>query len=247
MSGTCSWPIDRACLPPVDENDEVAVAKQQAAADLAVSIMWSLSGRQFGVCPVLARPCPSPCLIAGHGSWLGGPGWYPVWSGDTGWRNVSCGCDTVNCSAVGPSVVHLPGPVVEINEVTIDGAVLDPSNYALEAGRLYRRNGAHWPRQDLLSPLGEVGTWSVDYDQGIPVPAGVGVLVGILTLEFLNACSGGKCRLPRRVTSVTRNGVSYQMVDPTDIYAAGKTGLSEVDLWLSSVNPYKLLAAPTVR
>lgn len=81
----------------------------------------------------------------------------------------------------------------------------------------------------------------------MPVPPGVGVLVGLLTKEFLAACSGGKYRLPRRVQAMTRNGVSYQMVDPQDIYASGKTGLAEVDIWLAAVNPTALQQRPTVR
>lgn len=82
---------------------------------------------------------------------------------------------------------------------------------------------------------------------GTPVPGGVGVLVGTLAKEFLDACSGGKCRLPRRVQQVSRQGVSYQMVDPTDIYRSGLTGIPEIDIWLSSVNPNRLMAPPRVR
>jgi hypothetical protein len=40
--------------------------------------------------------------------------------------------------------------------------------------------------------------------------------------------------------------VSYQVYNPQQIYADGKTGLSEVDLWLATVNPNHLMAAPSV-
>lgn len=239
----CDWEVDRTCLP-VAESDPDKI-KQQAAEDLAVSVLWALSGRQFGVCPVIARPCPTPC-IAYDTNWFSGPGWYPIW--DQGnWRNVTCGCTGSNCVASGPGVVHLAGPVQSVTEVTIGGVVLDESSYSLEGGLLYRANGGVWPDQNLARPLDEPGTWSVTYEKGIPVPPGVATLAGLLTLEFINACSGGKCRLPRRVQSMTRSGVSYQMVDPTDIYNSGKTGIPEIDIWLAAVNPNRLQQRSRVR
>lgn len=208
-----------------------------------MSVLWALSGRQFGQCPVIARPCPSPCPST-SGVTLG-PGRFPVFS-DGRWLDTNCRCYGA-CETSGPTVVHLPGPVGEVLSVTVGGITLDTAAYQLEGDRLYRTDGAQWPRQDLLQPLGGDATWSVTYTRGVPVPAGVGVLVGVLTKEFLDACGGGKCRLPRRVQSVSRAGVSYQMVDPTDIYAAGKTGLAEIDIWLAAVNPTALQQRPAVR
>lgn len=230
---SCAWPVDRSCLPYAES--DIDKIKQQNAEDLAVAVLWALSGRQFGVCPVRARPCLTPC-VSYDTNWLSGPAFYPIWENGQ-WRNTMCGCGP-RCAAVGPGVVHLAGPVVEITEVNIGGDVLDPSSYTLEGNLLYRTNGGVWPDQDLTRPLPEPGTWSVIYDKGNPVPAGVDVLVGVLALEFLNACSGGKCRIPRRVQTLSRGNVTYQMIDPTDIYASGKTGISEIDLWLSAVNPH---------
>lgn len=242
---SCTWPVDRSCLPIADT--EVDRAQQKAAEDLAVSVLWALSGRQFGVCPVLARPCPSPCN--GLTEYTLGGGWFfPIWDGSN-WRNVACGCGP-KCSWQSPNVIHLASrialPVQEVTEVVIAGEILDPSDYRLEGDLLYRVSGA-WPAQDLTRPLDEEGTWSVTYTRGTPPPPGSAKLVGLLAAEFLAACGGGKCRLPRRVRSVTRQGVSYDMVDPTDIYTSGKTGLPEVDVWLSSVNPHHIMGAPSVR
>lgn len=49
----------------------------------------------------------------------------------------------------------------------------------------------------------------------------------------------GTCRLPMRTTSVTREGISYNIGDPLDAtgLAVGGTGLPDVDLWLRGVNP----------
>lgn len=235
----CEWPVDRSCLP--DAVTDIDIARQRTAEDLAVAVLWALSGRQFGACPVIVRPCPTPCSV-GYSAF--GPGFYPVFEEGV-WRNVSCGCRG-RCSYAAPSVVHLVGPVSEVVEVRIAGVVVPPAEYVLEGDRLIRGGGAVWPSQDLTRPSDEPGTWTVTYRRGVPVPDGVDRLVGVLALEFLNACTGGKCRLPRRVQSVSRNGVSYQMVDPSDIYASGKTGIPEIDLWLASVNPYHVPDAPKV-
>jgi hypothetical protein len=239
---SCSWPVDRTCLPIV--TDEVGIAQQTAAENLAVQVLWALSGRQFGVCPVTVRPCPQSC---GPYTW-DQTALLAFWDG-ANWRNTFCGCGP-KCSWLSPYVVHLGVgaalPVQEIIEVVIDGVVLLDTEYRLEGDLLYRI-GAKWPSQNLAAPLDEPGTWSITYTRGFPPPEGTANLVGLLAKEFLTACAGGKCALPRRVQTVSRQGVTYQMVDPTDIYTTGKTGISEIDLWLSAVNPRAMASPPTVR
>ncbi|ADD81127.1 head-tail adaptor [Rhodococcus phage ReqiPine5] len=246
--GTCNWPVEESCLPDPGE-DPAKIAKLGAAVGLAQEVLWALSGRQFGACSVIARPCkggggcPSPGEVVSWGS--NQVPWFPMWTGGR-WQNVTC-CGQNHCGANGPGVVHLPGPVEKVLEVSIDGAALDPSAYSVEGDYLFRRDASAWPSQNLGRALGETGTWAVTYLRGYPVPAGVGTFVAKLATEFYNACTGGKCKLPRRVTSISRQGVSYEMADPTDIYASGKTGLPDIDLWLASVNPNALTAAPRVR
>lgn len=252
---SCDWPIDRTCLPalpdlpdnPTTEQQEayaLALSRQNAAEDLAVGVLWALSGRQFGACETTARPCPNDWTT----QWGMGPFLSPyVRLLDSGfWVDSPCGCGSGACVVSGPRVVHLPGPVAAIVSVTIAGVVLDASGYQLEGDALYRKGGASWPRQDLGRPLGENGTWSVTYTRGLPVPPGVDRLAGILAKEFISACGGGgSCRLPKTVVSTTQRGVTH-VFDPSKILAAGKTGLSEVDQWLAAVNPNHLLAAPSV-
>jgi len=226
------WPIDGGCLPEVSTPEEQAAL--DAAKDLAVDVLWALSGRQFGVCPAVARPCPLQRNPLPSVSLL-----Y-----SSGWRDTSCGC-AGRCVSSGPRMVHLPGPVQSIVEVTVEGVIQDPSEYQLEGDTLYR-NGESWPCQDLSRPLGEDHTWSVTYMRGLPVPQGLGRLTGLLVNEFYLACTGGKCRLPRTVTEVSRQGVTHRMFDTNQIYASGKTGIPEIDLWLAAVNPHHLMQAPTV-
>lgn len=252
---SCDWPIDRTGLPtlpdPAADNYAAALATQSAAEDLAVAVLFGLSGRQFGVCDARVRPCVMDDPWGPRGldrrytSPYGGVTSYVLsWEGDR-WVNWSCGC-TERCRLTGPRQIHLPGPVQSIDAVTIAGTVQDESTYSLEGNVLYRK-GAIWPRQDLGRPLGEPLTWSVDYQKGIPVPSGVDKLTGQLAQEFLYAISNdNKCRLPRNVTAVTRNGVSYQVYDPATFYTSGKTGLAEIDMWLATVNPHALMQAPSV-
>lgn len=250
---SCSWPVDRNCLPALPaENDptyNVKLAERNAAEDLAVQVLWSLSGRQFGLCETLVRPCPTqekPFWSGSHPYDQSvqpyNSSFIPVYEFGR-WVNYPCGC-VGSCRAAGPRTVHLPGPVSEVTAVTLDGIEIDDDDYALEGNTLYRIGG-NWPSQDYNKALGEPGTWSVEYLKGIPVPAGVATFVGQLAKEFLAACSGDSCRIPRNVVATTSRGVMRQF-DPSRIYANGKTGLTEVDLWLSAVNPHHILAGPKV-
>lgn len=244
---SCSWPVDRTCLPelpdPGDDPDNpspeyvAALARQSAAEDMAVHVLWALSGRQFGVCETTARPCPQHARGFGYGPFI-------RTLSEGLWIDWPCGC-IGSCSVSGPRVVHLPGPVANIVSATVDGVVLDADQYQLEGDALYRIGGS-WPSQDLGRPLGESGTWSVTYGQGVPVPAGAGKLVGQLAREFIAACDDeDTCRLPRTLVATNRRGVSHQF-DPSKILAAGYTGLPDADMWLSAVNPNHLAQAPEV-
>ena len=58
---------------------------------------------------------------------------------------------------------------------------------------------------------------------------------GVLAMEFAKACTGGKCRLPANVTSISRQGVSYDIA--AGAFPSGMTGLREVDSWIGLWNP----------
>jgi len=243
---TCTWDVDRRCLPPLPDPDDdgyqAAADRQNTAVDTAVMVLYQLTGQQFGQCPLTVRPCP----IRDYGRGYNVRPWSQTllyWDGSH-WFNGNCGCRG-RCSRTGPGIVHLPGPVGSITAVTIADEVLDPSEYVAEGNYLYRRGGRSWPSQDLGRPLGETGTWSVDYLRGLPQPAGADVMAGSLALEFINACEGGDCRIPRSVVSISRQGVNH-VFDATKMLASGKTGLENIDLWINAINPYHLLQAPSV-
>jgi hypothetical protein len=60
-----------------------------------------------------------------------------------------------------------------------------------------------------------------------------------LAIEFCKMWAGEDCELPQRVTSISRQGVSYTILDPQDFVQEGRTGLYMVDMFLKSVNPDK--------
>lgn len=261
----CSWPIDRTCLPtlPFVTTDngadggvsqdvyDSAILSQLAAEDVATEILWALSGRQYGVCPIEVRPCPEGRNPFDRSQGFDGQGFVTlIWNG-SGWATGSCAC-MGKCIETGPGVVHLPGPVFPPNDdhplvVTLGNVVLDDSEWTLEGDALFRRDG-RWPGQHRGRPLGENGTWSVSYFKGTPPPQGTASYLGILTNEIILSCNNDKkCRLPRNVKSVRRQGVEYDMYDARGIYTLGQTGISEIDLWLAAVNPRALIQAPVVR
>lgn len=247
---TCEWPVDRTCLPDLPADDDTTYAvrarEQDIAANLAVQTLFALSGRQFGVCEVTARPC----VERSESRWRGAhpydqsvSPYIPTFEFGH-WVNYPCGCRGERCHLGGPRVAHLAGPVDSIVTVTIGTEVQDEATYTLEGDVLYRVGGK-WPRQDLGRPLGEDHTWSVVYDKGNPVPFGVDKLTGQLAGEFINACAGNKCRLPKTVVSTTRQGVSH-VFDPSRMLTMGFTGLTEVDSWIAAINPMRLAQGPRV-
>ncbi|MFJ3249058.1 hypothetical protein [Streptomyces sp. NPDC086782] len=147
--------------------------------------------------------------------------------------------------------MYLPGPVFDVVQVDIDGQVLEPSSYRVDApGRLVRTDGECWPEcQRMAAAPGEPGTFTVTYRWGLPVDATAVAAVSELTCHLLKGCGGSGscgCRANRGITRLTRQGVEMEMPDPTLIYSAGRTGLPLVDLWLSTVNPYRLTSPSRV-
>lgn len=242
---SCDWPVDRTCLADLpaegDDGYDAALAKRSRAEDTATLVLWALTGRRFGICDYTVRPCPTFNPVNRYG-----PSWSTrlLWWDGGNWNTTSCGC-TASCVANGPGMVHLPGPVVSVSKVQVGVMVLGTDEYTVEGNVLYRTNGLPWPSQNLGHPLGAFDTWSVDYQRGEPVPAGGDMMAGALAKEFMAACDGGTCRLPKTVVSLTRQGVTHQF-DPTKIIAAGFTGLPEVDQWVQAVNPHRLMQAPVV-
>jgi hypothetical protein len=79
---------------------------------------------------------------------------------------------------------------------------------------------------------------SVTYTYGSPPPFQIGYAIEILANELMLAMNGDStCRLPDRVTSVSRQGMAISMLPPELFLDAGHTGIPEVDNAIRIFNP----------
>lgn len=202
------------CAPCIDNADVDDIIENQL--QVASDILFLLSGRRWpGVCSDTVRPCARPM----------------------------CG-GSLSCACGGLSVVKLGPNLQAVSQVKLDGDVL-------LAGTDYRVDTEHdelvklrstrnsWPccqRLDLADT--EDDTFSVTYTFGSAPPSGGVAAAAELACELALSCTGGNCRLPKRVQSITRQGVTIALLDSFDVFERGMTGLPAVDLWLKSVNPH---------
>lgn len=139
------------------------------------------------------------------------------------------------------------GPITSIVEVKIDGEVVPPERYRVDDYRwlVYQpdpddasgRRG--WPccqRMDL--PDDAVGTFSVHYTVG--TPPGRGGVRSAASLAWQLALLwtpelASECIITGKVTSMSRQQVTMTVNDPSAMFDKGGVGLSDVDLWISSV------------
>lgn len=139
-------------------------------------------------------------------------------------------------------------------EVWIDGKLLSEDALQLYGNRLMRIDGGRFPDcQRLDLPMRQLGTdntaegtFGIVYWRGQPVPTGGKRAVALLACELWKACKGGDCKIPARVTTIEREGVSYKLIDPQDFLTRGRTGITEIDLWLSTINPRGLRSPAAV-
>lgn len=213
---------------------------------VATDLLHVLSGQQFtGACTKTIRPCEVVCRCSCHAA--GWPTWAldPLWS----WYSLTSG---PRCC---PPQIDLGGKVASITSVRVDGEMLASSAYRLDEGRWLVRladedgNNEGWPCcQRLDLPATEDCTFEVAYRTESDVPeAGVRAAADF-ACELAKACNpaAGDCRLPKRVQTITRQGVTMALLDPQDFLDKGRTGLYLVDLFLAAVNPEGFRSPPRV-
>lgn len=239
--------------------DPAIAANMEKSEALAWMTLAALTADQVGTCPITVRPCKKGCPPSG--SYLVAPvdasGRYagvlpgrstfaPYVNGRGAWVN-SCGCAGSDCSCTALCEAIVPGPVGDILEVWLDGAVLDPSAYRVDDGnRLVRTDGDCWPTcQDMAQDAHGDAAFSVTYYRGMAPNAVTLWMAGLLAVEWFKACTNDKtCRLPSGTQSVTRQGVSYQIT--SDMFGEAGTGIREVDAFVQRLNPYRLKMAPVI-
>jgi len=68
----------------------------------------------------------------------------------------------------------------------------------------------------------------------------------LLACEIGKSIAGQPCRLPQRMQSLTRQGVSIQFPGVNTYLDRGLTGLNEVDQLVVQLNPHRLVQSPKV-
>jgi hypothetical protein len=149
--------------------------------------------------------------------------------------------------------VHLQGrPIISVDDLTLGG--VEVTDYAIENHatiRLprncgdclyYASQGWIWtgqgPAYDAYINRDPCATLVVSYTYGAPPPDQVGLAIDALQCELDKAyANDDECRLPDRVTNISRQGLDMTLIDPQDFLTNGKTGLIEVDEALSFFNP----------
>lgn len=251
VGGICqAWDYLCADFPddPTPEQQELI----DAALEAATEALWSRTKRRFGLCSVKYRPCKDSCMNVGlwpllaRGSWRDTTGWswpFPALVGGN-WINIACGiCTGDHCSCGPIERVNLPYPVFEVQEVRVDGEVLDPDAYVMYNRReLIRVDGGDWPEcNDLMLDDTIVGTWSVTARYGEPVPASGKMAVGELASQIYRRCAGsgaGDCVIPAGVVKeITRQGVKKVFFDAESAFMTGRIGLYYTDMFISTFNP----------
>lgn len=209
---TCEpWPIEWPC-----DTATTAPELLPLAQSLAEQLLWAVSGRRIGACEYVESywpPCTSECGVPYKGS-------------DGEWRNR--GSAAQDCCRI--LLAHRP--VQSVEEVLVEGVTLDPAEYTTD-GTWLRRRGECWP----CGVVCDDPPVEVHYTAGVPFPEGTALAVGEVACEFLTALTGGSCRLPSRMTSITRQGVTVQLATADEFTTRNRLGLPIADAWLTYVNP----------
>lgn len=231
--------------PTPDENEpwvlpeQLSYARANESVDLlsvckvASHILYLLSGKRYGVRTETIRPAyTNSCLSLTD---------YISLSERVGFPISSFGGQP-------ESVVRLKGPVQEIQSVIVDGVELDPEEYVVFDSRyLVRVNGEHWPlNQRIQTASTQSGTFSITYQWGQPVPEGGKLAAHVFATELAKYVNKDGSALPDRTVSITRQGVSQTVLDPSDFVKEQRVGLYLVDTWIGSVNPSGLRRRPTI-
>lgn len=162
---------------------------------------------------------------------------------------------TTRPALIGGRMYNLPGnsysgqreldlrqkPVHTVHSVEINGQILDPSEYTLRNNAYIVRRA---PNVWILGPSDEL---TVTYTHGARPPrAGKNAAIRFANELILWYNGDPACALPERITSVSRQGVSYTILDPQDFIAQGKTGINAVDSFIAAANPDRQRKKPAI-
>lgn len=226
--------INPSSLGGTYASDEMALE----ACRMASFILWAWTGRKYSSVETATETYECACSAASRRPDTYMPaslGVYPLLENGVVTNaavNTDCGCfGTSNGRHVRLRLRNRP--VRRVNFVRRGSETLDPGEYSVQnSGLLTLRSG---------SPNDVCGL-TVSYSYGVGIPGGGRLAAKLLAEEFLKSWNGDDdCRLPDRVTNVSRQGVSFSIIDRQEFIDDLRTGILEVDMFLRAVNPQRAL------
>jgi len=192
-----------------------------AACEFASQTLWALSGRKFHTGTVTEQ-------YVVDRAWISPYALTPVRGASV--YDKDWGIYVVDPYDWNTRKVRLNGfPVKSVISVKslADGSVLTPADYSV-----INRSTLH-----LNTDMSR--GFEITYRYGQEPPVAGRMAAKTMALQFFYLWSGreGECDLPSRVTNVTREGVSWTILDSQDFLDELKTGIYAVDMFLRSVNP----------
>ena len=203
------------------------------ACQTASYLLWAMSGRKFtGTTIVTER---YTCVLRNNRMGPSTKTNSPVLFGGDVYNIPSGDYDEyseLTADGLSPDArIRLRGrPVVRVialrNKV---GTIIDPSKYYLvDHSTIHVSAGTPW------TPCNT----EITYEYGTPVPVAGRMAARTMALEFAKLWAGDDdCALPQRITSVSRQGISYTILDNQEFIDELRTGLYAVDLFLKTTNP----------
>lgn len=141
-------------------------------------------------------------------------------------------------------------PITSLNRVRMDGANQSLSGFHIDEYHLLVRSGPQdpWPACSNLwaasagayDSEAEGHVFEVDVTYGIEAPSILERAARMLACELLNDACSGQCKLPERVTSVSRRGLSIEVASAQDLLDKRLTGIYAVDLAIVTLNPSRM-------
>lgn len=229
-------------IQPSELGDYANTEYAQEAAEVASYLLWAMSGRKYtGPTTVTERyVCAKRAYRMGpssknyYGTLIAGEVYnIPI----TDFQEYA---ELVSDGLSPESRIRLRGrPVTKIHSVrTRDGRILDTSAYYLvDHSTLQAAAGVPWTPCNV----------EITYTYGSSIPPAGKMAARTLAMEFAKLWAGDEdCMLPQRITSISRQGISYTLLDSQDFIEDVRTGLYAVDLFLKSINPDKARAKSRV-
>lgn len=222
-------------IQPSDLGDYSNTQYAEEAAKAASYLLWAMSGRKYsGVTTVTER---YTCVIRRNRVGLSAKNTDAVLFNGQVYdipRDDFEEYSVLSVDGISPeSRIKLRGgPVTKIHAIrNRNGLVIEPGSYYLvEHSTVQISAGVPW------TPCNT----EITYSYGNEPPVLGKMAARTLAIEFAKLWSGDDdCALPQRVTSVSRQGVSYTIFDNQEFIEELKTGLYAIDLFLKTVNPDK--------